>query len=77
MEEITLEKIDIIKERTGVTYTEAKEALEASNGNVIDALVYVEKILKKMEEQKNSLIPLKMNLLHGLRTLLAKVMYQG
>lgn len=43
MEEITLEKIDIVKERTGVTYTEAKEALEASNGNVIDALVYVEK----------------------------------
>ncbi|MCD2347511.1 DUF4342 domain-containing protein [Clostridium guangxiense] len=47
MEEITLEKIDIIKERTGVTYTEAKEALEASNGNVIDALVYVEKNSKK------------------------------
>lgn len=43
MEEITLEKIDIVKERTGVTYTEAKQALEASNGNVIDALVYVEK----------------------------------
>lgn len=51
MEEITLEKIDIIKERTGVTYTEAKEALEASNGNVIDALVYVEKNSSKKGEK--------------------------
>ncbi|PJI07072.1 MULTISPECIES: DUF4342 domain-containing protein [Clostridium] len=42
MEEITLEKIDIIKERTGVTYTEAKEALEESDGNVIDALIFIE-----------------------------------
>jgi hypothetical protein len=43
MSEITLEKIDIIKERTGVNYTEAKEALEASGGNVVDALIYLEK----------------------------------
>jgi translation elongation factor EF-Ts len=43
MEQITLEKIDIIRERTGVTYTEAKEALEATEGNVVEALVYIEK----------------------------------
>lgn len=43
MEEITLEKIDILRERTGVSYTEAKEALEATNGNVVEALVYIEK----------------------------------
>ncbi|WP_026884895.1 DUF4342 domain-containing protein [Clostridium akagii] len=43
MEEITLEKIDIIRERTGVSYTEAKEALEATEGNVVEALVYIEK----------------------------------
>mgnify|MGYP001385392484 CR=1 FL=1 len=42
MSEITLEKIDIIRERTGVNYTEAKEALEASGGNVVDALIYLE-----------------------------------
>lgn len=42
MSEITLEKIDIIRERTGVTYTEAKEALEAADGNVVDALIYLE-----------------------------------
>lgn len=39
MEEITLEKIDIIRDRTGVTYREAKEALEKSNGNVLEALI--------------------------------------
>jgi translation elongation factor EF-Ts len=43
MEQITLEKIDIVRERTGVTYTEAKEALEATEGNVVEALVYIEK----------------------------------
>lgn len=51
MEEITLEKIDIIRERTGVTYTEAKEALEATNGNVIDALIYIEKNSKNVKDQ--------------------------
>lgn len=51
MEEITLEKIDIIRERTGVTYTEAKEALEATNGNVVDALIYIEKNSKKVKDQ--------------------------
>lgn len=43
MGEITLEKIDVIRERTGVSYTEAKEALEACDGNVVDALIYIEK----------------------------------
>lgn len=42
MSEITLEKIDIIRERSGVSYTEAKEALEKVEGNVVDALIYIE-----------------------------------
>lgn len=42
MNEITLEKIDIIRERTGVTYQEAKEALEKCDCNVVDALIYIE-----------------------------------
>lgn len=42
MSEITLEKIDIVRERTGVTYTEAKEALEVCEANVVDALIYLE-----------------------------------
>jgi len=42
MEEITLEKLDIIRERAGVTYREAREALERAEGKVIDALVDLE-----------------------------------
>ena len=42
MSEITLEKIDIVRERTGASYSEAKEALEACEGNVVDALIYLE-----------------------------------
>lgn len=40
--DISLEKIDIVRDRTGVTYKQAKEALEASDGNVIDALISIE-----------------------------------
>lgn len=47
MAEITLEKIDIIKERTGVSYTEAKEALEECDSNVVDALIFIEAKQKK------------------------------
>ncbi len=40
--EITLEKIDVIRERTGLSYKEAKEALEKCDGQVVDTLVYLE-----------------------------------
>jgi gas vesicle protein len=40
--EVTLEKIELVKDRTGVTYKEAKEALEAADGNVVDAIVAIE-----------------------------------
>jgi hypothetical protein len=46
MEEITLEKLDILRERTGVTYSEAKSVLERHNGNVIEALVDLENVKK-------------------------------
>lgn len=52
MAEITLEKIDLIRERTGVSYTEAKEALENTDGNVVDALVYLEGKAKSKENSK-------------------------
>jgi len=47
METITLEKIDIVKERTGVSYTDAKEALEECDGDVVNALIYIEAKQKK------------------------------
>lgn len=42
MSEISLEKVDLVVERTGVTYAKAKEALIASNGDVLDAIIYLE-----------------------------------
>ena len=40
--EITLESIDAVRERTGASYSEAKEALEKSGGSVVDAIVLLE-----------------------------------
>jgi ElaB/YqjD/DUF883 family membrane-anchored ribosome-binding protein len=40
--EITLEKIELVKDRTGVTYKEAKEALEKTEGNVVEAIILIE-----------------------------------
>lgn len=42
MKEITLEKVDQIRERTGVNYSVAKDALMHTNGDVLDALIYIE-----------------------------------
>ena len=39
---ITLEAIDAVRERSGASYEEAREALEACSGSVVDALVYLE-----------------------------------
>ena len=40
--EITLEKIELVKDRTGVSYKEAKEALEKAEGSVVDAIIAIE-----------------------------------
>jgi hypothetical protein len=40
--EITLEKIELVKDRTGASYKDAKEALEAADGNVVDAIIAIE-----------------------------------
>jgi len=40
--DISLEKVDIIRDRTGVSYREAKEALEEAEGNIVDALINIE-----------------------------------
>ena len=37
-----LEKIDLIRERMGVSYKEAKDALDQSQGNVLDAIILLE-----------------------------------
>ncbi len=40
--EITLEKIELVKDRTGVSYREAKQALEKNNADVVEAIIYIE-----------------------------------
>jgi len=46
--EIDIEKLDIVRERTRVSYAEAKEALEKCDGNVVDAIIYIEKNQKNI-----------------------------
>ena len=50
--EITLEKIELVKDRTGVTYKEAKEALEAAEGNVVDAIINIEESIDAKDKSK-------------------------
>lgn len=40
---VTLEKIDQVVDRTGVTYEQARDALNACENDVIDAIIYLEK----------------------------------
>ena len=43
MSTITLEQIDLIMQRANVSYSEAKEALETCGGDIVEALLYLEK----------------------------------
>jgi len=59
--EITLEKIELVKDRTGVSYKEAKEALEAAEGSVVDAIIDIEESMdikgkNKFAEQSAQII---------------------
>lgn len=40
---IRLEDVDLIRKRTGVSYNDAKEALEQCNNDLVEALAYIEK----------------------------------
>jgi cytoskeletal protein RodZ len=48
--EINLEAIDAVRERTGCSYSDAKAALEASGGSVVDAIIYLEQRSDKGSE---------------------------
>lgn len=51
--EITLEQVDKVKERTGVSYAEAKSALELTNGDVLEAIILIEE--KNKEKYENGI----------------------
>ncbi len=40
--ELSLEKIELVKDRTGVSYREAKDALIKADGSVVDAIILLE-----------------------------------
>jgi hypothetical protein len=50
--EITLEKIELVKDRTGVSYKEAKEALESAKGSVVDAIIGIEESIDLKAKNK-------------------------
>ena len=50
--DITLEKVDKVRERTGVSYSKAKEALEVSN--VLEAIIFLEKQSKDEGQYKKT-----------------------
>ena len=50
--EITLEKIELVKDRTGASYKQAKEALEESDGSVVDAIISIEESADNKQKSK-------------------------
>lgn len=52
--EITLEKIELVKDRTGVSYKEAKEILEENEGSVVDAIIAIEEAIEENPASKLS-----------------------
>ncbi len=40
---VKLQDIDLLRERTKATYEEAKEALEKNDGDLVEAIIYLEK----------------------------------
>lgn len=49
-----LEKVEKLRQRANVTYEEAKEALEACNWDMLDAMVYLEKQGKVKEPNQST-----------------------
>lgn len=50
---VTLEQIDLLRKRANVSYEDAKEALERYEGDIVEALVYLEKEDKIKSKKKN------------------------
>ncbi|MCR5205030.1 MAG: ubiquitin [Lachnospiraceae bacterium] len=47
------EKVEKLRQRANVSYEEAKKALEASNGDLLDAMIYLEKEGKTANTMSN------------------------
>ena len=56
MSDISLEKLDLIKERTGLSYKEAKDLLSLHNGDILEALIAWEEEKPTTKETVNDLL---------------------
>ena len=56
MQEISLEKVDQVIERTGVSYGEAREALEICQGDVLEAIIYLENLGETEDSKKEETV---------------------
>jgi len=52
-----LEKVELVREKCNVSYEEARDALEACEGNVLDAIVMLEKAHKDTERMAYDIPP--------------------
>ena len=67
MTNISLEKIDLVRERTGASYEVALELLSEHDGNVVEAIIAYEKKHREVEEYEvtnNKLIEKIKGLIH-------------
>ncbi|WP_077367945.1 DUF4342 domain-containing protein [Anaerosalibacter sp. Marseille-P3206] len=48
--DVSIEKVDMVVARTGVSYSKAKEALEKSDGDVVEAIIFIESSNKSFSE---------------------------
>ena len=64
---VTLEKIDQVVERTGVTYEEARAALEEVGGDVLEAIIYLETTKKGFVDNMSS------NIIYNYRSIVSVV----
>ncbi len=67
MTNISLEKIDLVRERTGASYEVALELLSEHDGNVVEAIIAYEKKHREVEEYEvtnNKLIEKIKSLIH-------------
>jgi len=51
---ITIEQVEKVVKHTGVTYQEAKEALEVTEGNVLEAIINIEKRRGETKQSANT-----------------------
>lgn len=55
-----LEKVDLIRERTGVSYKDAKEALDEAGGDLVQALIHLEgrdrSVLERVQERGHEVV---------------------